>query len=416
MSRQTLSMWTRFMTDDLRDGHCPSKFLARSLPVLIWSLLDVSNRILSSHASFRAEYLPAITNMIPMFSGLKNVVLACGASHKQFHTGNADLYEAGLNFYSQAVSDVGQALHLVDWKRDGFEDSVLLTVVLLYVHGIIFCGTRRDIRKHLDGAIQLMTLRCAQSRKAPISRPFDRIMWESILYQSFRQSVRNPFWKDYQPNDKFYQFAEEVLGSSGFSYMTDRESSPVIGFPLKLQKFIISVVRVSQSRVKPDVETLNDLESELQYWESMVIDEQVCADGGHPNYLLLNSSERAEAFNQHSTSLHILATSLLLHWIKNSHDVSDQPDCHLPPPIDSWQMDRALKIMTCTGSKQEWTRCYLGSWPALIFGYAASDLKSIEILRRDVQDRTTRMSSGEDLLVLDELELVWRQRGFTREK
>lgn len=261
-----------------------------------------------------------------------------------------------------------------------------------------------------------MTLRCAQSQKAPISRPFDRIIWESILYQSFRQSVRHPFWNDYQPNEEFCDFAEEVLSNSGFSYMTDREKSPVIGFPLKLQKFIVSVVRVSQSRVKPDRETLDGLDSELQYWESMVVDEQDCVDGGHPDYLLLNSSERSEVFNQHSTSLHILATSLLLHWVKNSHNDSDQDEFHLPPPIDSWQLDRALKVMTCPEAKLGWTRCYLGSWPTLIFGYAASDLESVEILRRDVQERTARMCSGEDLLVLDELEMVWRQRGFIKEE
>ena len=53
-------------------------------------------------------------------------------------TGASQLNEAGINYYSLAVSSVNRALNRIDWNRDDFNDALLLAVILLYIHGVSF--------------------------------------------------------------------------------------------------------------------------------------------------------------------------------------------------------------------------------------------------------------------------------------
>lgn len=74
--------------------------------------------------------------MVMQFDGCKHVALACGASHLHLVTGNAQLNEAGIEYYSRAVSEVNRALSKIDWDNDEFNDALLTTIIFLYIHGV----------------------------------------------------------------------------------------------------------------------------------------------------------------------------------------------------------------------------------------------------------------------------------------
>src|ERR1700744_3772385 len=89
--------------------------------------------------------------------------------------------------------------------------------MLTYVGYQVFnLETNKDITKHLRGAIQLMKLRDVHSRRPPIPRPIHRIIWESILYQIFRQTANHPFVVDFQPDSEFCARAVDALQSQAF--------------------------------------------------------------------------------------------------------------------------------------------------------------------------------------------------------
>lgn len=70
------------------------------------------------------------------FDGLKDVLLACGASHINLFTGSAEMNEAGIQFYSRAVSAVNRALSQINWADEDFNDALILCIIFLYVHGV----------------------------------------------------------------------------------------------------------------------------------------------------------------------------------------------------------------------------------------------------------------------------------------
>lgn len=74
--------------------------------------------------------------MLLHFRGLRNVMLACGASHMHRLTGSAKMKEAGIQHYSGTVLEVNRAIGAIDWARDDFNDALLLTVIFLYIHGV----------------------------------------------------------------------------------------------------------------------------------------------------------------------------------------------------------------------------------------------------------------------------------------
>lgn len=259
-----------------------------------------------------------------------------------------------------------------------------------------------------------MKLRCSQSSRPPMARPIHRILWESILYQTFRQTVRHPFKRDFQPDFEFCDTAAEVLRSLTFPEASLRHNSPVIGFPVELCTFIIRVVQMSRIPCKPNPDELTGLWKEMQEWETLIIDDTHCSSGDPITHDISTVEGRSDLFHGHSMSLHILAASLLLTWVTQSQDHTVLSMGALPPINDTWQLRRALRILSCPDASKDWTRCYLGPWPSFIFGYAVDNHDDVELVRKDVQARIVNLCCGDDLLLLYELEEVWQRRGIDR--
>lgn len=117
-------------------------------------------------------------------------------------------------------------------------------------------------------------------------------------------------------------------------------------------------------------------------------------------------------FHGHSISLHILAAWLLLTWVTESQQTSTLPHMDIPPPNNTWQLRQALRILSCPSASEEWSKCYLGPWPTLIFGYAVDNPDDVAVVRHDLQQRLLNLGCGDDLLLLYELEDVWHRRGI----
>ncbi|KIW62814.1 hypothetical protein PV04_10945 [Phialophora macrospora] len=397
--RSDLFSSTIFQSD--LEVDCFRHFVNGFLPLLLLS---------TGHPGFQSELVPELVEMLLGFDGLRNALLACGASHLYFLSGNSQMNEAGLRYYARAVSGINRTLTRIDWSRDDFNDAVLQAIIFLYIHGIYNIDTNKDIGKHVAGATQLMKLRTTHSRRPPMPRPIHRIMWESILYQVFRQIANRPFAMDFQLDFEFCAKALETLQSLTFPDASPTDNSPVIGYPLSLQKLIIDVGQLCKTPAKPAAD-LRRLSQEMQHWESLILDEGHCLRE-ESSWSTKTPSERARLFHQHSTSLHILAGSLLLDWVMRSHGVSDIKS-PLPPTGDTWQVRRGLAILRCAHANEDWSRCYLGSWPTVIFGYAVDNSEDIAIIRRDLEQRHQNLGSGEELLLLEELEYVWHLRGVT---
>lgn len=229
----------------------------------------------------------------------------------------------------------------------------------------------------------------------------------------FRQTVRHPFVVDFQPDLDFATKAENILRSLTFPDASPADNSPVIGFPVKLQKLIIEIVQLCKTPSRPEDRVLHRLRGEVEQWETSLPEEGCCVDEEDREAgMVRNQRPRPRSFYEHSTSLHILSASLLLDWVSKSTAVSDPANNHLTTSGKSWQIGRALQIMRCSRAKEDWSKCYLGSWPALVFGYAVDSAEDVALIRQDLEHRYQALYSGEELSYLVELEEVWQERGI----
>ena len=123
-------------TSDL-EVDCFRHFLDEFLPLLLLS---------SAHPGFQSAYIPEVVHMSLEFDGLRDVALACGASHLHVSTANLQMHEAGIMYYSRAVSRVNRALGNIDWSRDRYNDAVLVCITFLYIHGVSLpCSSDREL-------------------------------------------------------------------------------------------------------------------------------------------------------------------------------------------------------------------------------------------------------------------------------
>jgi hypothetical protein len=133
--RSDLFNSTTFQSD--LEVDCFRHFVNGFLPLLLLS---------TSHPGFQSELVPEIVEMLLGFDGLRNAVLACGASHMHLRSGNSQMNEAGIRYYARAVSGINRTLTRIDWSRDDFNDALLQAIILLYIHGV-----RPPVRPMLAG-------------------------------------------------------------------------------------------------------------------------------------------------------------------------------------------------------------------------------------------------------------------------
>jgi len=105
-----------------------------------------------AHPAFHAVYVPEFVEMVFAFDGVRNVVLACAASHMDMIVESPWLHELSLTYYSRAVSDVNRALDGINSIGDRSCDALLTAIIFLYIRGVSWpeVGTARflGVRKN----------------------------------------------------------------------------------------------------------------------------------------------------------------------------------------------------------------------------------------------------------------------------
>jgi hypothetical protein len=311
-----------------------------------------------------------------------------------------------------------------------------------------------DASKHVAGAMHLLKLRYSSnnaSSSLSMTRPFDRITAESVLYQAFLLSMRRPFAVDFQIDHHFLASTEHILESPTFQDASSAANSPVLGVPLPLYRLILDVIHLGNSPNGVDAQTSSKLKREMKYWETVAIEvDDDCRISQSPASTPCPPSPPHQHPHPHpeALALYVLAGSLLLDWMvdfpepgsTSNVDISsprygrisslavsqsrpttpktawsyasfDSPTA-LPPPLSmrSWQLSRALEILHRPSTHETWTRSFLGWWPLLIFGYVVTDDDDIEQIKSLLRCMRRRIGYGVVERVLYELEAVWQSR------
>ncbi|KIW17822.1 hypothetical protein PV08_05017 [Exophiala spinifera] len=377
-------------------------------PVISRHFMDIYYGLLilpNCHPEYYWGWIKEIQELMVQHESLQYSVLANAASHIHFIDDSSTMQELALTYYSQALRGLSELL--VKASQVENHNGLLMTVMLLYLHGCLGRGTYTDIPRHVDAAIRILTLRLLESPKG-ISRPFDRLAVESVLYQIFLATTgswSNPTEIEDRFDTKFWTQAEQLLSRS--TLFPDRSisyNSPVLGIPFALFKLALSIKTLYQNPVGPDTQTLEEYKAELEYWEcALLCDRDVDAIGGdeEPNC--------APQIYKDAAFLYILNASMLLEQLMQGHHAPGPPRAH---DVESWQVGKAREILKLHRNDGHWARCYIGNWPIYTLGFFMSTPEDIDLVRNELRRRWNCMQFGQIGRFATDLENTWAKRGY----
>ncbi|KIW74046.1 hypothetical protein PV04_02114 [Phialophora macrospora] len=376
-----------------------------------------------AHPGFYFSYRSEIAPLILHCDSVKFAILACCASNRFMFGKDVQFRENSLKYYSRAVKEVNQALAKLTSDHDCPGDPLLVTVQYLYIYTLWGPDTVNDAPKHVAGAMKLLTLRYKNaSDSVDMSSAYDRVLVESVLYQSFLLAMRNPFSPNFPIDSYFLERTEEVLESLTFWEASAAANSPVLGIPIPLYRLLLNVVQYGKTPSQTSLVVGAELKAQMRSWEELVLEVEepnqsptVTGPPEHPHW--------------DAVALYILAGSLLLDWIMEMFESpSSQPNFPTPirrystsipdispispptPPPPRWQLFYALSILRRPSRKNSWTRCYLSSWPTMVLGYAVDNDEDVGLIKQVLCSMRHCLGYGEVERILAELEVTWSQR------
>ena len=278
-------------------------------------------------------------------------------------------------------------------------------------------GTYFDIPPHLKAAIKILTQRLLRA-PPKISRPFDRLAVESVLYQVFL--VSTGLWSDQSPlldfDLGFWAKAEKLLEESVmFAGESKSLNSPVLGVPVALFRLAIQAKDMYQTSQAFNVQALSNLRSEVEAWEAIVLcDKEIDRLGVN------GPSNPYQSYYDSASYLYALIVSLLLEQTSaclsiHESGIDQRPsfEQRRPPSIaatDSWQVQKAMQIIKKHKDDRIWTGCYMGNWPVYTLGFFLSEPEHIELVRQDLKQRWEITKFMQVPRFWDDLESVWAAR------
>lgn len=252
-----------------------------------------------------------------------------------------------------------------------------------------------------------------------ISRPFDRLAVESVLYQVFLGCTA--LWSDeaaYHSFDpQFWHQTESLLENSilfpGFSNILN---SPVLGVPVSLFRLAIQVKNMYQNPKAYNFRALNDLRSEVEVWEATVL-----CDREIDSLAENETSAPYQVYYKSISYLFALIFSLLLEHISScpaldmpmlNEYTTKKPQVRTPPtlPSDSWQVQKAMQILLKHRGDDQWAGCFIGTWPVYTLGFFLGEMDHIEIIRQDLNRRWESTRFIQVARFLEDLEATWSSR------
>lgn len=379
------------------------------------------------HPDYYWGWITDIQRLMVECKSLQYSVLACAASHLHYIDDSSQMQELALTYYSQALRGLSELLPKVSQLEN--HNGLLMSVMLLYLHGVrVLCsiaifsaqlltlssctqcmgrGTYTDIPRHVNAAIRILSMRL-MSHDQSISKPFDRLAVESVLYQIFLVTMgswSDPIEIDYHFDAEFWLQAERLLAlSTLFPERSMSYNSPVLGVPLALFKLALSIKQLYQSPLRSDPETLEQFRSELENWEGAVLSDQ--------DLDLLSADEepnRAHQYYKDAAYLYILTASLLLEQLSDLEEKTGPPEA---APSDCWQVRKACQILAANREDDEWARCFIGNWPVYTVGFFMHEAVDMRLVWEDLLRRWNLTKFGQVARFRGDLEVTWARRGY----
>ncbi|RDW56345.1 hypothetical protein BP5796_13256 [Coleophoma crateriformis] len=367
---------------------------------------------------FYSEYRWHVVNLALNCDTVKCAVLACCATNKYMRSKDVRFHKLSMTYYSQAIEGVNQMIAQLSSADGSPGDALLTAVIYMYINTLWGSEVAQDAPKHVAGAMQLIKMRYAD-RSSPLymTRPFDRVTTESVLYQSFLLSLRHPFELDFQVDEDYLARTESIYSSLTQLDPSTAAHSPVLGAPLPFYRLLLNIIQYHSSDKQLDPSVLAKMKSEMNYWETALMTRDK------------SDTESPLAQNPHmdTVGLYILAGSLLLDWIIELPDSQSRidifslssggkldDDCSISDNSSSkkprWQLVQGLRILQGPCIHENWAHSFLGPWPMLIFGYAVETKEDIELIKKVLDIMWHRLGYGEIERTSKELERLWRLR------
>ncbi|KAL2862795.1 Zn(II)2Cys6 transcription factor [Aspergillus lucknowensis] len=358
----------------------------------------------NSHPGFRRDYCTFLGGLSLQFETVRSGILACSAINLYMLTNDERLRSASLTYYAHAILIVNKALENFNSLIDKPSDDIVNAIIYLYIYSLWGLDAAEDASKHVMGAVHAVNLRYDRSQNAfSMSRASDRVTAESVLYQSCLLAIRRPFLADFKVDDDLIMRVECTLQSLTFLDASAAANSPVLGVPLELYRLILSIIRLTSSRVPPNQVARSQLQGKISVWESTI-----CDFGDSTGNI---PTERLQQdLSSLALVLYVLAASLLLDLALTMMEQKQTSMAGLPRLGFRWQLQTALGILRCPECNGQWTRCFLAPWPLQIFGYVVEEEKDISLVRSTLHKTREHTGYGEVTRLLGELAPIWRDR------
>jgi hypothetical protein len=364
------------------------------------------------HPCFFDGWITEIQHLMAEDKSLRYSVLANGASHLYLTDENTNMQQLALTYYSKAIRELSKLLSTERQLEN--HNGLLVSVILLYLHGCTGRGTYTDVPQHVSAAARILNLRLISSRLG-ITLPFDRLAVESVLFQIFL--VATGLWSEDIPFDsesaQFWLKAETLLDQGMmFPGKSNSLNSPVLGVPVSLFRLALKLKQRFQGARGSglDVTTLHNLRSEVEDWEVLVLCDKEL-DRLSPD----ETATHTQRFYRDASYLYILIISLLLEQIESclgrpaTTSTLDLPEM---VPSSSWQITKALSILHDNRNDDEWKLSFIGNWPVYTLGFFMNTEEHVQIVKSEVNDRWRLTRNSQWARFSGDLQTVWRRRGF----
>lgn len=371
----------------------------------------------NSHPDFYDGWITEIQYLMVDHKSLRYSVLANGASNLHLMEKNDSMQELALTYYSNALQ--GLTKLLINEGQLANHNGLLMSVMLLFIHGCMGQGTYSDTPQHVSAATRILSMRLFSSESS-IKRPFDRLAVESVLYQIFL--ITTGLWSediplDYQFDLEFWLKAERLLNRSIiFPDGSNSLNSPVLGVPVSLYRLALSMKQQFQDAREGTHNplVLANIKSEVEQWEALVL-----CDGILDHQSINEQFTRTHEFYRDASYLFILNISLLLeqtkYFIRKSPSITGTGPPEMAPS-SSWQVSKALSILYARRHDKEWKMCFMGNWPVYTLGFFLSSVEDVQLLRTEMNDRWRLSRFSQLTRFIGDLESVWSKRGFAQSR
>lgn len=354
------------------------------------------------HPQYYHGWIAEIKQLMTQHPSLYYSVLACSASQVHSLSGTSQMHGLALEYYDRSIKGV---LQLLEVESVATHNGLLMSIILLYLHGCLGLATLTDVPRHVEAAIRLLRLRLF-SGNGTVWQPFDRIAVESVLYQIFLTTMGS--WtvhieENFHFDADFWLQAEALLAQSTlFPDESPSVNSPVLGVPIALFRLVLSIRKQYQSPQQQDPDAITHLQDEVGEWEALVLQDAdidpAASQSGLSHYALYKDA----AF------LYILIASLLL---EQTTGLYPRADAGLEPEAsNSWQVARMLQILQKHQGDDEWAKCFISNWPIYTVGFFVGTEREQEVVRQELRLRSELTGFSQASRFLVELEATWAAR------